>query len=443
MSLVKRLKSSKTGYKVVSFSYVLWAVIVMPLLVSGVLQSQSAQAALQSATVTKNAASCVDVAGVGTSSWTSPTDAQATDGVVASVSLNKVTSDYLRCTNYGFSIPSGATITMITANITRMASKSRQNDSFSIMKANALAGTVQTASNAWSTNTLQTDSFSGASSLWGTTWLAGDINNSGFGFSMYVQSTGGGPITYSVDSITLAITYSFNPTFTQAAYQWFTNTNSASVGTGYNGAAQNTAIATIPGGDIFRLRMLLRVGGDVAPAGSYYPLKLQYAARGTDNSCDASFIGETYADITTATPIAYASNSGVTDGSTVVAAATPIDGSNTVIPQEYNDTNNTNIAQNIVAGQDGLWDFALKDATETYGAVYCLRMVNADGTTFGSASNYLAIPQISTSPGQLSAGFVDSTGNAISAPSFTMPMKYVLSTCQISTLVCLSHQSIF
>jgi hypothetical protein len=177
------------------------------------------------------------------------------------------------------------------------------------------------------------------------------------------------------------------PTYEQAAYRFYNNQNSADVGSTL--AAQDNPATLATAGDEFRLRMLVHVGGDGARA-SLDTFKLQFAEQ--SGSCDTGFSGESYADVTGATVIAFNDNAGVADGTTLTGNANDPDEGHTVIDQTYEELNNfTNSSTKIVGGQDGLWDFSLVDNGATANTAYCFRMVESDGSQIGT---YSVIPQV-------------------------------------------------
>ncbi|MGC8776163.1 MAG: hypothetical protein ACP5QN_02545, partial [Minisyncoccia bacterium] len=62
--------------------------------------------------------------------------------------------------------------------------------------------------------------------------------------------------------------------------------------------------------------------------------------------------------------------------------------------QTYEELNNfTNSVAAIPSGQDGKWDFSLKDNGASANTAYCLRIVKSDGTVLDT---YNVIPQITT-----------------------------------------------
>jgi hypothetical protein len=182
------------------------------------------------------------------------------------------------------------------------------------------------------------------------------------------------------------------PTFNQSAYRLFNNLDSTDVGTAL--AAQDTAATLGSTGAAFRLRMLLHIGTDYLPV-SGESFKLQFAQRGSDNQCDTSFSGETYADVTTTTVIAYNDNPTPADGAALTANSNdPTHGTDTIVNQTYEELNNfTNSQAAIPSGQDGKWDFSLKDNGASASTAYCFRVVKSDGSLLDT---YTVIPQITT-----------------------------------------------
>jgi hypothetical protein len=185
-----------------------------------------------------------------------------------------------------------------------------------------------------------------------------------------------------------------SPTFNQSAYRFFDNVDSTAVSTAL--AAQDTAATLGSSGAAFRLRMLIHIGtADLAISGQSF--KLQFAQRGTDNLCDTAFSGETYADVTAATVIAFNDNPTPADGagaSGSTGGPDPSHNSHTTAIQTYEEANNfTNSVSAIISGDDGLWDFSLKDNGAAANTAYCLRAVKSDGTVLDT---YTVIPQITT-----------------------------------------------
>lgn len=199
-------------------------------------------------------------------------------------------------------------------------------------------------------------------------------------------------VTFSLDYVKVQVTYN-TPTFEQAAYRFFNNANSTDVGTTL--AAQDTAASLVSTGDAFRLRMLLHIGDDQLGA-SIDNFKLQFATK--SGTCDTGFSGETYADVTGATAIAYSTANTPADGDNLTGNANdPTHGGDTIVNQDYEETNNfTNSVAAIPAGQDGKWDFSLIDNGAPASTSYCFRIRKSDDTNIDT---YTVIPEITTSSG--------------------------------------------
>ncbi|HEY9584417.1 MAG TPA: peptidoglycan-binding protein, partial [Candidatus Paceibacterota bacterium] len=179
-------------------------------------------------------------------------------------------------------------------------------------------------------------------------------------------------------------------TFTQSAYRLFANIDGADVGSAL--ALQDTAASLSSNGDAFRLRQLLHVGGtNLGVSGDNF--KLQFAEK--SGTCDTGFTGETYADVTGATAIAYNNNATPNDNDMLTANADdPVHGIDTVANQTYEEINNfTNSVAAINAGQDGKWDFSLIDNDGAASKNYCFRAVKSDGSLLDT---YTVIPEVTT-----------------------------------------------
>ncbi|MDI6733945.1 MAG: hypothetical protein QMD50_00420 [Patescibacteria group bacterium] len=184
------------------------------------------------------------------------------------------------------------------------------------------------------------------------------------------------------------------PSFTQSAYRFFNNIDSTDVGSVL--ANQDTSATLSSSGAEFRLRMLLHIGTSRLDA-SGQQFKLQFAQM--SGTCDTVFSGESYADVTAATVIAYNNNTTPADGDNLTANANdPIHGADTIVNQDYEELNNfTNSVAAIPSGQDGKWDFSLKDNGASAETAYCFRAVLSDGTLFtAGGGSYSVVPEITT-----------------------------------------------
>lgn len=152
--------------------------------------------------------------------WTTPSNAASSNNSYAlfpgAPDFNQTTV-YLKCTNFGFSIPGGATIDGIEVIIERKASVQSgvfwvRDFTVKLYKAGTIVGTDKADTTLkWPTS--DTDKTYGSSSdLWGETWTDSDINNSGFGIGIKVTTIGGGNpkdpnVTAYIDWIRINIHY--------------------------------------------------------------------------------------------------------------------------------------------------------------------------------------------------------------------------------------------
>lgn len=153
-----------------------------------------------------------DAAGTGTVTWASPGNATADDTSYSTATVTAINaSHYLKMTNYGFSIPAGATINGITVEINKFqsgAASAGPADQFVYL---VKAGTIQTSgSNKANTGTRWPASeaistYGSTSDLWGNTWADTDINDSGFGVALAINSNSSR--IASVDYIRITIEY--------------------------------------------------------------------------------------------------------------------------------------------------------------------------------------------------------------------------------------------
>jgi hypothetical protein len=192
-------------------------------------------------------------------------------------------------------------------------------------------------------------------------------------------------------------------------------------------AAESTPATSPNDGRPFRLRLGVNVTTSKLDGG-VTNFKLQYAARGADNSCDTNFTNETYADVTTSTPVRYYDNTNASSGLGVATNANdPTDGGNTLVRQTYVESDSTTFTNPtlIPSGQTGLWDFALTTFSTTLGSHYCLRLVESSGTVLNT---YSVIPEIiSSGPNNSPAA------PTLSAPSNTSTSVSITPTFQLRT----------
>jgi hypothetical protein len=146
----------------------------------------------------------------GGATWFPPGQALVSDDLYASVSPGGSPTEFLTTTNYGFSIPSAATIVGIQVAIERHASNTNaiSDTTVQLVKGGiTLVGTNHALAGKWpTTDTVAT--YGGPADLWGTTWTPTDINASGFGVGLSVDDTA---MTAAVDVMTIQVFYSLCP----------------------------------------------------------------------------------------------------------------------------------------------------------------------------------------------------------------------------------------
>ena len=152
-----------------------------------------------------------DDTGTGSTAWTNPGNITGADSVYATNSLSLgANTDYIDASNFGFSIPSSATIKGISASVIGSGSATGLADnSVKIRKAGSNTGTEHSSGTAWTFPGNTTHTYGGSTDLWGATWTPADINASNFGLAY--QGTNGsvsGTQTVSIDYVSISVYYS-------------------------------------------------------------------------------------------------------------------------------------------------------------------------------------------------------------------------------------------
>ncbi|WP_166380446.1 sialidase family protein [Catellatospora methionotrophica] len=152
----------------------------------------------------------VSATGIGTVAWTGPADARTPNDVWAYAALAGSTSNYLKLTNFGLAVPSGATVSGVTVAVERRASGSAgdlRDASIKLVKAGTIVGTEHAATGVtWPTSDAVAV-YGSASDLWGTTLTQADVVNSGFGVVLAVQNVDSDGAFAKVDAVTVTVTY--------------------------------------------------------------------------------------------------------------------------------------------------------------------------------------------------------------------------------------------
>jgi hypothetical protein len=155
----------------------------------------------------------------GTGVWSDPEHITADDSSWATAGSlgGKVTSHYLRANQFGFAIPTGATINGISATIMRKCSNNDMTNyavdaRVSIIKADGSIGSTNKYGSLTHWPTLEaTASYGGTTDLWDETWTPDAINDSSFGIVLCIYTLASLPMVMaSVDYITVTVTYTLD-----------------------------------------------------------------------------------------------------------------------------------------------------------------------------------------------------------------------------------------
>jgi hypothetical protein len=207
----------------------------------------------------------------------------------------------------------------------------------------------------------------------------------------YTDYTDGAGITGTVYSADDSITMIEAPkTFEQVAYRFFASSTTAVPGTALS--TQDTFASLTVGGEAFRMRMLIHVAAPNTLFTNGKQFKLQYAQK--SGTCDTGFVGETYLDVSSTTPISFYDVATLTHGTALGQQADLVHGGDTIVNQIYVEQSPfTNSQSSVAVGQDAKFDFSLYDNGAFSNNAYCLRAVTYDGTPF---TTYASIPEIRT-----------------------------------------------
>lgn len=147
------------------------------------------------------------------SGWTSSNNSFASDNSYATTTLLSGSTDTVlfSITNFSFSIPSGATIDGIVAEIERKVNSTSRNPKDSgvlIVKGGSASGTDKASASVWPTSDAYA-TYGTSSDLWGLSWTDTDINASNFGVRIGCKRDAGakGTTTYSIDHIRITVYY--------------------------------------------------------------------------------------------------------------------------------------------------------------------------------------------------------------------------------------------
>lgn len=144
---------------------------------------------------------------LGTIAMTSPSNAQLSDNVYASAGLllGQI-SNYLKVTNFNFSVPTDATITGITVNVERNATSlsAVSDSSVRMVKNDVISGDDRASASTWTTSDVVA-SYGSSTDMWGLSWTSADINSSTFG--CVINAAASLAATVNIDQVTITVDY--------------------------------------------------------------------------------------------------------------------------------------------------------------------------------------------------------------------------------------------
>lgn len=149
----------------------------------------------------------------GSVAWSTPENAASSNDLFADLNIfGGQTTQYLKVTNFGFSIPSGATIDGIVVSIERYASPNgtTRDSRVRLVKGGTVQATDKASGSAWpnGSGASATANYGGAADLWSGTWTDSDINSSGFGVVLAATNIAAkDPESVAVDHITITVHY--------------------------------------------------------------------------------------------------------------------------------------------------------------------------------------------------------------------------------------------
>ncbi len=156
---------------------------------------------------------------VGAQTWTTPENAASSNNSYALITRTTpgpatIFSTYLKALNFGFSIPSGATIDGVIVEIERKSNINSagygiKDEVLKLVKGGTVVGTDKAATATFWPTTEAIASYGSSSDLWGTTFTSSDINNSTFGIVLQIELTtpAKSPLTASVDHVKITVHY--------------------------------------------------------------------------------------------------------------------------------------------------------------------------------------------------------------------------------------------
>jgi len=181
------------------------------------IHSKMSEVADSTVTAGANSADAgTDNPAIGSVAWPNPENITAVGSPYATANVGSgLSTHYLVATNYGFNIPTTATIKGIQVMINRNANQNWtwwgiKDAHLYLVKNNLIqtSGSDKASSSIWSTS-MATANYGSSSDSWSNSWTPTDINSGNFGVALSVNDTNfwGDTAIASVDYIKISVTY--------------------------------------------------------------------------------------------------------------------------------------------------------------------------------------------------------------------------------------------
>lgn len=148
----------------------------------------------------------------GTTAWSNPSNATGdttSTAATCNITSNGGTSQLLRVSNFGFSIPAGSIIVGVTAEIERAAADNSRHrfHAIKLLVGGSEAGYAKGVNDAITT-TKSFSTYGSSSDLWNVSLLPAQVNASTFGLSIKINRNSTSSTTTSIYRVRLTVTYS-------------------------------------------------------------------------------------------------------------------------------------------------------------------------------------------------------------------------------------------
>lgn len=148
--------------------------------------------------------------GVGDTAWSNLGNAASSNNsyMTAALGSGSKTTQTGLFTNFGFSIPSGATIDGVEVLAERKTSTGTRgkDQTVSLIKGGTVSGNNKASATAYTTTDVQV-TYGGPTDLWGLTLTDTDVNASNFGVAFRSNNNASGAATVSVDVVNIKVYY--------------------------------------------------------------------------------------------------------------------------------------------------------------------------------------------------------------------------------------------